>query len=327
MTMISDLHRRAIVVDGLIVSNFTRTVLQDMQAGGVTAANCTCCVWEGFEDTMLNVARWKRLIAENADLVMQVYRTADIAEAKQTGKVGIVLGWQNTSGYGDNLDTVPLFAELGVRIVQLTYNTANSVGDGCYESVDRGLTDFGRDLIAAMNRAGVLIDLSHVGPKSAENAIKASAKPVAYSHCAPAGMKNHPRNKSDEQIRSIAQQGGFVGVTMFPAFLGRGAQSNIDDYVEAIEYVINLAGEEQVGIGTDMTQDQPPEFFRWITHDKGNGRKLVDFGTALELGGFGRLRDFPNLTESMERRGWSEVRIERVLGRNWLRLLTEVWGS
>jgi membrane dipeptidase len=236
-----------------------------------------------------------------------------------------VLGWQNTSGYGDDLDTVPLFAELGVKIVQLTYNTANSVGDGCYESTDRGLTDFGRDLIGAMNKAGVLVDLSHVGPNSARDAITTSKKPVAYSHCAPAGLKDHPRNKSDEQIRFIAERGGFVGVTMFPAFLGRGAASTVEDYVEAIEYVINLAGEEQVGIGTDMTQEQPPEFFRWITHDKGNGRKLVDFGQALELGGFGRLRDFPNLTAAMERRGWSADRIERVLGRNWVNLLAQVW--
>jgi membrane dipeptidase len=323
--MASELHSRATIFDGLVVSNFNRRILEDMRAGGITAANCTCCIWEGFEATMLNVARWKRLIADNADLVTQVYDVADIEQAKAAGKVGIVLGWQNTSGYGDDLDTVPLFAELGVKIVQLTYNTANSVGDGCYESTDRGLTDFGRDLIGAMNKAGVLVDLSHVGPNSARDAITTSKKPVAYSHCAPAGLKDHPRNKSDEQIRFIAERGGFVGVTMFPAFLGRGAASTVEDYVEAIEYVINLAGEEQVGIGTDMTQEQPPEFFRWITHDKGNGRKLVDFGQALELGGFGRLRDFPNLTAAMERRGWSADRIERVLGRNWVNLLAQVW--
>jgi membrane dipeptidase len=323
--MASELHSRATIFDGLVVSNFNRRILEDMRAGGITAANCTCCIWEGFEATMLNVARWKRLIADNADLVTQVYDVADIEQAKAAGKVGIVLGWQNTSGYGDDLDTVPLFAELGVKIVQLTYNTANSVGDGCYESTDRGLTDFGRDLIGAMNKAGVLVDLSHVGPNSARDAITTSKKPVAYSHCAPAGLKDQPRNKSDEQIRFIAERGGFVGVTMFPAFLGRGAASTVEDYVEAIEYVINLAGEEQVGIGTDMTQEQPPEFFRWITHDKGNGRKLVDFGQALELGGFGRLRDFPNLTAAMERRGWSADRIERVLGRNWVNLLAQVW--
>ncbi|HMK81061.1 MAG TPA: dipeptidase [Xanthobacteraceae bacterium] len=322
----SDLHRRLTVFDGLVVSNFDRAILQDMRDGGITAANCTCCVWEDFEATVRNVARFKKLIADNADLAMQVYSLADIAQAKAAGKVGIILGWQNTSGYGDDLDMVPLFAELGVRIVQLTYNTANAVGDGCYESVDRGLTDFGRDLVAALNRNGVLIDLSHVGPKSASDAIRASKRPVAYSHCAPAGLKRHPRNKSDAQIRAIVEAGGFIGVTMFPPFLARGAESTVEDYVDAIAYTINLAGETQVGIGTDMTQGQPAEFFRWITHDKGNGRKLVDFGATFELKGFSRLSEFPNLTAAMERRGWSEERIARILGGNWLRLLEAVWG-
>jgi membrane dipeptidase len=323
----SDLHRRAIVFDGLVVSNFNRRVFEDMAAGGITAANCTCCIWEDFEGTALNVARWKRWIAENSDLLVQTSSVADIRRAKENGKVGIVLGWQNSSGYGDNLDCVPFFAELGVRIVQLTYNTANSVGCGCYEGRDGGLTDFGRDLIEAMNRAGVLVDLSHVGPNTSRDAIEASKKPVAYSHCAPAGLKAHPRNKSDEQIRFIADRGGFVGVTMFPAFLARGAASSVEDYVDAIEHVLNLAGEEQVGVGTDMTQEQPPAFFDWITRDKGNGRRLVEFGEALELDGFRRLRDFPNLTAEMERRGWPETRIERVLGGNWLRFLGEVWGA
>ena len=324
--MASDLHSRSVVFDGLIVSNFSRSVFEDMRTGGITAANCTCCVWEDFEETARNVARWKRLFIENGDLLTQVRAVDDILRAKRESKVGIVLGWQNSSGYGDNLDAVPFFADLGVRIVQLTYNTANSVGCGCYEGRDGGLTDFGRDLIAALNAAGVLVDLSHVGPNTSRDAIIASAKPVACSHCAPAGLKNHPRNKTDDQIRFIAQKGGFVGVTMFPAFLRAGAVSTVEDYVEAIEYTINLAGEEQVGLGSDMTQEQPASFFHWITHDKGHGRKLVDFGEMLELEGFRRLREFPNVTAAMELRGWGAARIERVLGGNWLRLLGDVWG-
>jgi membrane dipeptidase len=140
-------------------------------------------------------------------------------------------------------------------------------------------------------------------------------------------LKNHPRNKTDEQIRYIVDNGGFVGVTMFPAFLNRGGASTVEDYVDAIEYVINLAGEEQVGIGTDFTQEQPAEFFDWITRDKGYGRRLVDFGEILELDGLRRISDLPNLTACMDRRGWSERRMGRVLGENWLRLLRDVWGS
>ncbi len=321
------IHQKAIIVDGLVISNFTRQVLEDMHAGGITAANCTCSIWEGFEPTMRNVATWLRSFEDNADIIMQVHDTADILKAKAAGKVGIVLGWQNTSGYGDNLDNVRLFAKLGVRVAQLTYNTANLVGSGCYESVDRGLTDFGRDLIGAMNDAGVLVDLSHVAKDTARDAIAASKKPVAYTHCAPAGLKKHQRNKSDAELRLIADKGGFVGVTMFPAFLARGKGASVEDYIEAVEYTINLIGEEQVGLGTDLTQEQPPSFFTWINRDKGEGRKLVDFGEALELEGFRRSSEFPNITAAMERRGWKADRIERVLGQNWLRLLREVWGA
>jgi membrane dipeptidase len=171
-----------------------------------------------------------------------------------------------------------LFKELGVGVVQLAYNTANSVGSGCYESHDGGLTDFGREVVYEMNRVGMLIDLSHVGAKTSEDAIHASKRPVAYSHCCPAALKDHPRNKTDAQLRQIADNGGFVGVTMFPPFLPRGAQSTIDDYLDVIDYTINVVGEEQVGIGTDFTQGHGESFFHYITHDKGRYRKLVDFG-------------------------------------------------
>ena len=147
----------------------------------------------------------------------------------------------------------------------------------------------------------------------------------AYSHCLPSGLKGHPRNKSDEQLRFIAEHGGFVGVTMFPPFLAKGAAATVDDYVEAIEYVIDLVGEDIVGIGTDFTQGYGEPFFDWITHDKGDGRKLTDFGAVINPEGLRRIGDFPNLTAAMESRGWTTARIEKVMGRNWLQLLKEVW--
>jgi membrane dipeptidase len=154
----------------------------------------------------------------------------------------------------------------------MAYNTQNLIGAGCYESHDGGLSDFGREAVAEMNRVGLLCDLSHVGPKTSEDVIRASSAPVCYSHIAPAGLKDHPRNKSDEQIRFIVDHGGFVGVTMFPPFLRRGTASTVDDYVEAIEYVINIAGEDAVGYGTDFTQGHDPRFFDWITRDEGYAR-------------------------------------------------------
>ena len=323
----AELHREMTVFDGLIVANFSRDVFEDMRRGGLTAANCTCCVWEGFRDTMNNVARWKRWFREHSDLITQVHTTADIARAKREGKTGIALGWQNLTGIEDQLGHLEVFKQLGVGIMQIAYNTQNLVGTGCYESRDGGLSDFGAEVIAEMNRLGILCDLSHVGPKTSEDVIKASKKPCAYTHCAPATLKAHPRNKTDQQLRFIVERGGFVGVTMFPPFLKRGTASTVDDYVEAMEHVIDLCGEDQVGFGTDFTQGHGREFFDWITHDKGYARKLTEFGDIINPAGMRGIKDYPNLTATMEKRGWKEARIRKVMGENWVRVLKEVWGA
>ena len=325
--MDKDLHKNSIVIDGLVVSNWSREVFADMRKGGLTAANCTCSVWEGIKGTLNNIAHWKYSFETNKDLILQVKTSNDIHAAKKSNRTGIILGWQNTSGIEDHIDYLGIFKDLGVGIMQLTYNTQNLVGSGCYESHDSGLSDFGRDVVDEMNRLGILIDLSHVGAKTSDDAIRYSKKPVAYSHCLPSGLKDHPRNKTDEQLKFIADSGGFIGVTMFPPFLKNGANSTIDDYVEAIDYVVNLVGEDCVGFGTDFTQDHDDSFFQWITHDKGSGRKLVEFGEISNPLGLQTLGEYPNLTEAMLRGGWSENKVRKIMGENWLRLLREVWGA
>ena len=323
----NELHRDMVVFDGLIVSNWSRPVFEDMRRGAVTAANCTVSIWEGFQATMDNVALFKRWFREHGDLIVEARSIADIRRAKREDRTAIVLGFQNVSAFEGELGYVQLFKEQGVGIAQLAYNTQNFVGSGCYESRDGGLSDFGHDVVAEMNRVGMMVDLSHVGAKTSDDAIRASKKPVCYSHCCPAALKAHPRNKSDEQLRFIVERGGFVGVTMFPPFLRNGPRSTIDDYVVTIDYVVNLVGEDSVGIGTDFTQGHPDEFFRWITHDKGTGRKLTDFGEISNPEGLRAIGEFPNLTAAMQRAGWPEHKIRKVMGENWLRVLGEVWGG
>ena len=327
MAAANDLHRDIVVIDGLIISNFSRAVFEDMRRGGLTAANCTCSVWENFESTMRNIAGWNRHFADNADLIMPVRTTADIRRAKELGRTGIILGFQNVSAFEDQLGYVRLFKNAGVGIAQMAYNTQNLYATGCYESVDRGISDFGQELVAEMNRVGMLCDLSHVGSKSSEDVIRASKKPVCYSHICPSALKAHPRNKSDEEIRFIVDHGGFVGVTMFPPFLAKGNFSTIDDYVTTIDHVVRIAGEESVGVGTDFTQDQDQAFFDWLTHDKGYARKLVHFEPIQNPAGIRTIGEFPNLTRALQKAGWSEQKIRRIMGENWLRLLREVWGE
>jgi membrane dipeptidase len=150
-----------------------------MRSGGLTAANCTCCVWEGFTETMRNVMRWKAWFREHGDIIRQVYTTMDILKAKEEGKTGIILGWQNVTGIEDQIGYLGLFKELGIGIIQLAYNTQNLIGTGGYESKDSGLFDFSREVVAEMNRFGIL------GAKTSEDVMLASKQPVAYSHCLP----------------------------------------------------------------------------------------------------------------------------------------------
>ena len=321
----NSLHDKLTVVDGLIVSKFDRDVFQDMRRGGITAANCTCCIWEDFTATMRNIMQWKAWFRDNADLILQVRTTADIRRAKAEGKTGIILGWQNVTGIEDQIGYLSLFKDLGVGIIQMAYNPQNLVATGCYESKDAGLSDFGHEVVAEMNRLGILCDLSHVGPQSSRDVILASSQPVAYSHCLPAGLKAHPRNKTDEELRFIIDHGGFVGVTMFTPFLARGTEATVDDYVDAIDYVINICGEERVGYGTDFTQGHGQGFFDWISHDKGYARRLTNLGIIRNPAGMDTIGHTGALTAAMQRRGWSETRIERIMGENWVNLLAEVW--
>jgi len=322
----NSLHANATVIDGLIISKWDRAVFEDMRRGGLTAANCTVSVWEDFKGTVHNIAQMKSLIRDNADLLTLVRTTRDIDDAKREGKTGIILGFQNAHAFEDHLGHIEAFADMGVRVVQLCYNTQNLIGTGCYER-DGGLSGYGHEVIAEMNRVGIMVDLSHVGPKTSEEAILASKKPVTYSHCLPAGLKEHPRNKSDEQLRFIADHGGFIGVTMFPPFLRRGTDATVDDYVEAIGYVINLVGEDCVGVGTDHTQGYGQDFFDHITHDKGRHRRLTNFGTVLNPLGIRTIGEMPNLTAAMEKAEWKPSRIEKVIGRNWTRVFKDVWGA
>ena len=329
--IVSDLHRDAIVIDGLEICNWSRDVFEDMRNGGLTAVNCTCSVWEGIRGSLDNIAQWKKWFQENDDILRQVFTTEDIRRAKQENKTGIYLGWQNSWGIEDRIDYLQLFKALGVGCIQLTYNTRNLVGTGCWESEDAGLSDFGREVVAEMNRVGILVDLSHVGAQTSQDAIEASEKPVAYTHCAPAGLFEHPRNKSDDQLKFIADRGGFVGFATYPPFMAQGENATVEDCVDTLDYLVNLIGEDAVGIGTDFTQDQDGAFFDYLSLDKSYARRVVPKrpgdGTVKMPDGLRRIGDFPNLTAAMEKRGWPETRIRKVMGENWLRMLKEVWGA
>ncbi len=326
-----DLHRKSLVIDALQCSDFNRDLLLEAQAGGVTAISASSVLWENFRGGMEYLLMWRRLLAENDDIVVPIRKVADIQRAKDVGKVGIILGWQNTSPVEDRLDYFSIFKDLGVNIMQLTYNTQNFFGAGYLEERDSGLTGFGREAVDEMTAQGILIDLSHVGVQTSLDTIAHARGPVAITHCLPRALRDVPRNKPDEVFKACAEKGGVIGTSLFAPGLAAGNDATVADVIDTMEYTLDLVGEDHVAIGTDFNHNRkrPGPWLIWANKDKGTGRTLTEFGSAKisKPEGIRRNDEFPNLTAEMVRRGWSEDRITKILGGNWMRLFTQVWGN
>jgi membrane dipeptidase len=325
------LYREAIVIDGLNVSNWqSSAVYRSLHAGGVTAINATVAVWEGFRSTMDNITAMLRRFREYNALIMPVTTTQDILRAKQEGKVGFILGWQNATPIENDLDRLALFHALGVRIIQITYNERNLLGNGCYERRDEGLSHFGVDAVREMNRLGILIDLSHVGDRTTLETIEISEQPVACTHANARAFFNHVRNKTDEALKLLVEKGGVVGANAFPPFLPKGFASTLADYVDAIDDLVQRVGIDHVGIGTDYTQDQPPTFFDWLFSQQGTKyreRPMPYPDPLLHPRGMETPDKLANVAQELLERGYNQTEVTKILGGNWLRLLREVWEA
>ena len=198
-----EIHKRSIVIDGLNISKWNREVFERLRRGGVTAVNATTAIYEGFRDAIRNMEEWNIKFDSYSDLIMPIKNVEDVREAKEQGRVGVIIGFQNTSPIEDDLNLIQIFRDLGVRIMQLTYNDRNYSGDGCFERLDCGLSEFGFRVVEEMNRQGVLIDLSHTGHKTTKETIEASRDPVAFTHANPKTIFESPRNKTDPEIEAF----------------------------------------------------------------------------------------------------------------------------
>ncbi len=327
------IYDEAMVIDGLNVSNWeSDAVFERLRAGNLTAINATVATWENFAQTMAHLAGWMRRFRERHD-ILQVKETADIHTAKKLGKTGIILGFQNASPIENELDRLGLFLALGVRIIQLTYHEINLLGSGCWERRDGGLSNFGVDAVREMNRLGIVIDLSHVGPKTTMDAIEISEQPVAITHANARSFCGHPRNKEEEALKLLAEKGGVVGATSFAPFLPRGFDSTVEDFVDAIDDMVERIGLDHVAIGTDSTHDQPLEFWHYITSQQGTkfpstfaDGSLPYTELSFQPKGIDSPAEFPNLAEALANRGYGAEDITKLLGGNWMSLFERVWN-
>jgi membrane dipeptidase len=314
-------------------------MVADAQASGVSAVNLTVgAIGNGptvYEDTVAGIALAEREIALNPGAFMKVLRAEDLRTAKTSGKLGLIYGFQDASMLGSNLDRLDHFYHLGVRIVQPTYNQRNLVGDGCLEKADAGLSTFGRQVIERIGELGALLDLSHCGQRTSKEAIAAANAPLAFTHSGCRALVDVPRNRTDEELRAVADKGGVTGVYFMP-FLRQSGQPMAADVVRHIEHAVNACGEDHVGVGTDggisrieLTDDYRKMHREFVEERTKNGYaapgEAADvFNFALDLNAPRRLE---TLADLLLQRGHSEARVEKILGGNFARLLRDVWKS
>lgn len=333
-----ELHRELLVIDGLV---FRCDGTDDLlRAGNVSAANITVSgLLVDFEEACDDISMWLSRAVAPASPWRIVKTVEDIHAARREGRIGLIMGWQNMRPISDRLGRLQLFHRLGIRIMQLTYNERNFIGDGCLEPADEGLSLFGRRVVKEMNRLGIAIDLSHVGHRSAHEAVEISTAPVLLTHANAKAISDVPRNKSDELMKAVAAKGGLVGISVYGPMCWNGDASrrpSLDDFYRHLEHAVGLVGPEHVSLGTDfpvvadlasvdaviqMTLDRYPAAITKYADAFGNDvrtRYLSDFSSPAELG---------RVTEMLLGKGWSEADITAFLGRNYLRVLETIWAG
>ena len=287
-----------------------------------------------FRSAVQSVAEWDALLARHKAHFMKIESAADIRAARAAGKLGLVYNFQDTTMLEGEAGRVAVFAALGVRQIQITYNKRNLAGDGCLERANAGLSDHGREVIAEIEKAKVLLDLSHAGQRTIAEGIEAAKRPPAITHSACRSLVDLPRNTFDAEMRALADKGGVFGIYLMP-FLRTSGQPGKADLIRHIEHAAKVCGEDHIGLGTDgplfgyeineETKKRHREFFE-DRRKKGISApgEAADVLNLVE--GYNDVGRYSTLAADLKARGWSQARIDKLLGGNFVRLFGEAWG-
>jgi membrane dipeptidase len=346
----ADTYAHAIVIDALGgPGDFDATAAEDAPlsaravadalSSGLTAVNLTVsAVGNGpgkFEQTIANIARADRELVVHPDAFVKVLGASDLRRAKQNRRLGLIYGFQDTSMLEGDLGRLAVFDGLGVRIVQPTYNRRNLMGDGCLEPADGGLSLLGRELIAELDRRRLLLDLSHAGPRTIAEGIAAARGPLAITHTGCRALADLPRNTSDSSLRALADKGGVAGI-YWMSFLRSSGQPYADDLIRHITHAVDVCGEDHVGLGTDGPISAAPLDEAFRAAHRADVERRVKAGISAPgespdvlnvISEYNSPRRFLLLADDLAGRGWPASRIEKLIGGNFARLLTEVWGT
>ena len=318
------MNREMLLVDGLQYVNWNRDLFEKAQRSGLSAIHVTIAYWENIRETLENIGQWNQHFIDHADLIMPVHGAADIMEAKRLGKVGIIFGFQNCSPIEDDVKMVQILQQLGVRIMQLSYNNQSLLATGCYEDQDSGITRFGREVIKEMNRVGMIIDMSHSAEKSTLEAIELSQRPIAITHANPSFFHPALRNKSDKVLRAIDESQGMLGFSMYPFHLKNGSDCTLQEFCQMIAQTAEMIGVDRIGIGSDLCENWDYSTLEWMR--SGRWTLAIDHGEGSaanpswprQPSWFTGSKDMLTVAQGLEDIGFDNTDIEKIMGQNWL---------
>ena len=319
-------------IDGLQYAKWSEKIFRQMREGGVDAVHVTIAYHETFRETVLNFEQWNRWFEMHPDLILKGTTAADIDVARETGRTAIFFGFQNPSPIEDDIGLVEILHTLGARFMQLTYNNQSLLATGCYEAEDPGITRMGKQVIKEMNRVGLVVDMSHSADRSTIEAVEISERPIAITHANPHAWAPALRNKKDDVIRAVAENGGMLGFSLYPHHLKDKSDCTLQGFCEMVARTGDQFGVEHLGIGSDLCQDQPDSVVEWMR--TGRWTKEMDYGEGSAANpGFPPMphwfrdnRDFGNLEDGLRAVGMNTDEVAGVMGGNWYRFFADNFG-
>ncbi len=310
-------------IDNLQYCNWSREIFEFNRSAGLDAVHVTIVYHEDYNELLVEIKKWEKLFLENSDLIFLGKDSKDIEKANLEKKTAIFFGFQNCSPIEDDINLVEKVHDLGCRFMQLTYNNQSLLATGCYEKIDSGVTNFGREVIKEMNRVGVVVDMSHSAEKSTFDAIELSEKPIAITHANPSFWHPAKRNKSSELLKLLGDSGGILGLSLYPHHLKNNTDCTIENFCEMVAKTAEIMGVENIGIGSDLCLNQPDSVVEWMRN--GTWSKTKNFGEGSKnKPGFPKqpkwfedARGFINIEKGLKKVGFSDDETNGILGNNW----------
>jgi len=310
-------------IDNLQYCNWTREIFKFNREAGLDAVHVTIVYHEDYDELLIEVKKWEKLFLENSDLIFLGKNFKDIEKANKEKKTAIFFGFQNCSPIEDDISLVEKIHELGCRFMQLSYNNQSLLATGCYEKIDSGVTNFGKEVIKEMNRVGIVIDMSHSAEKSTIEAIELSEKPIAITHANPSFWHPAKRNKSSELLKILSESDGILGLSLYPHHLKKNSNCSIESFCEMVAKTAEIMEVKNIGIGSDLCLNQPDTVVEWMrngtwskTKNYGEGSKSKP-GFPEQPSWFKDARGFSNLEIGLKKIGFSEPETNGILGNNW----------